>query len=68
MNMYGEIMGSHYRGRILYRIGSEDEDDPKTMVSDLKFKFPEFPIPTIASKTYLLRIDVIEGIELPERT
>ena len=68
MNMFGEKLGSHYRGRILYAIGTEDEDDPSTFVKDLKFKFPEFPIPTIPSKTYLLRVDLIDGIELPKRS
>ncbi len=35
MNMFGEKLGSHYRGRILYSIGTEDEDDPSTYVKDL---------------------------------
>lgn len=32
MNLYGEERGSHYRGRLLYKVTSHFEREPKSMV------------------------------------
>jgi hypothetical protein len=61
MTLYGYEMGSHYRGRILYSIGSYNEKYAKTKVNDLEFSFPDNPAPISPQKTYLIRIDVLEG-------
>jgi hypothetical protein len=67
MTLYGQDIGSHYMGRVLYSITSYDQEIPKTMVKELKFKFPDNPAPNSAQKSYLLRIDVLEAAELPIR-
>ena len=67
MTLFGYDIGSHYRGRLLYSIGSYDQEGAKSSVTNLKFSFPENPEPTSQQKTYLLRIDVLEATELPQR-
>ena len=67
MNRYGESIGSHFRGRILYKPTSYFEREPKTEVKNLEFSFPNFPVPNSKQKTFCLRIDILEGHELPER-
>lgn len=37
------------------------------MVRDLKFQFPEHPRPNIPTRTYILRVQILEGVEFPER-
>jgi hypothetical protein len=61
MKLYGYSLGSHYRGRILYQIGSYNEKYPKTKVTDLEFSFPSNPAPISPQKTYILRVDIFEG-------
>ena len=67
MSLFGEQLGSHYRGRVLYSIKTENQREPKTETKDLKFKFPENPQPQSEQKSYLLRVDIFEGHELPAR-
>lgn len=67
MTLYGETMGSTYRGRVLYGFTSGYVGEPKTETKPLKFHFPEDPIPQSSQRTYLLRVDIWEGNELPER-
>ena len=61
MNNYGGDLGSHYRGRVLYKPTSVFNMDPKTETIDLNFKFPEFPVPSSPQKSYCLRVDILEG-------
>jgi hypothetical protein len=37
------------------------------MRKKLHFHFPEKPIPTAPQKQYVLRVDLFEGLELPQR-
>lgn len=64
MKLYGYDIGSHYKGRLLYSIGSYNEREPRTKVTDLKFSFPDNPAPHSQERTYILRIDVYEGKQL----
>ena len=57
--------GSCYRGRLLIRFSSFDEDDPITKSFPMKFTNPELKISAPAVKSYILRIDVFEGNEQP---
>lgn len=67
MAMYGDELGSHYRGRLLYKISSYSENKPKTYKKKLKFDTQKNPYPKCPSKTYILRVSILEGIEVPER-
>lgn len=67
MTQFGDELGSHYRGRIFYKISTFYKQNPKTTIKDLKFKFPHNPYPNNPQKTYTLRVEVLEGIELPQR-
>ena len=61
MTLYGYDIGSCYRGRVLYSIGSYNERDPRTAITDLKFSFPDNPEPTSPERTYIFRADIYEG-------
>jgi hypothetical protein len=65
MTLYGDTLGSHYRGRILMQVSSYDERDSKTEKKNLHYKFPEKPEPVCEQRSYILRIDLIEAHELP---
>ena len=67
MTLYGDTMGSHYRGRILMQVNSYDERDSKTYKKKLKYQFPQNPAPVCEEKSYILRVDLIEAHELPQR-
>jgi len=67
MRLYGYDIGSHYMGRVLYSIGSYNEKDPKTKITNLNFKFPDNPEPVSAERTYILRVDLYEAQEVPDR-
>ena len=67
MNLYGDVMGSTYRGRVFYNIIKYGKADPITKVFKLSFKFPKNPYPNSPTKTYLLRVDIFEGVEMPPR-
>ena len=67
MTLYGDTMGSHYRGRILLSLCRYDLRDSKTFVKPLQYNFPNNPIPVAEQKSYVLRIDLLEGHELPIR-
>jgi hypothetical protein len=58
--------GSVYRGRVLYSVGSHNEDKPKSKAKDLKFSFPSLPSPNPKERSYMLKIALYEGLELPE--
>lgn len=61
MELYGQEKGSHWRGRVLYKISSKNEKEPKALVENLDFKFPQNPPPNPPHKTYTVRIDIFEG-------
>ena len=63
--LIGNNLGSTYRGRILCSFNKYGKTDPITKVYRLKFKFPKNPYPISPVKNYLLRIDILEGVELP---
>lgn len=65
MTKFGD-KGSTYRGRFLYNIGSNDQENPKSLTQDIKFNFPSKPSPNPREKAYLLKVALYEGIELPE--
>ena len=65
MTKFGD-KGSTYRGRILYNISSHDEEKPRSGTKDLKFSFPQNPVPYPKEKAYLLKVALYEGVELPE--
>jgi len=64
MNIYGDSLGSHYRGRFMYKISTGYERNPKTVVKRLTFSFPRSPYPQVEQVSYLLRVDVLEAHEL----
>lgn len=59
-------MGSHYRGRILYQITGHKDQLVKNKRHKMNFKFPFKPTPVVPLKTYTLRIDLLNGFDLPE--
>lgn len=59
--------GTTYRGRFLYNISSKNEEAPKSGSKDIKFTFPSRPSPNPKERSYVLKIALYEGIELPER-
>ena len=63
----GHKSGSTFRGRILMRFSSNDEASPVGSVQRMEFRLPEIAVPNTPSKTYLLRIDLFEGNELPTK-
>jgi len=65
MNIYGDSLGSHYRGRLLYKGTSYYNKEPKSLAKKLKFEFPKNPYPSVPQKAYILRVDILEGHELP---
>ena len=65
MTKYGD-KGSCYRGRFLYGITTHNQDNPKTLTQDIEFKFPRKPSPNAKERTYLLKVALYEGIELPD--
>lgn len=67
MTLFGQDLGSTYRGRIFYGLTSYNYGDPKSETKDLNFKFPLDPIPQSPQRTYLLRVDILEGHELPDK-
>ncbi|EGR29640.1 hypothetical protein IMG5_151880 [Ichthyophthirius multifiliis] len=67
MNFYGSTLGSHYRGRLLYSVTSYNKNNPKTILRNLNFSFPDNPIPQTTIRTYILWIDILEGNEIPEK-
>lgn len=67
MTLYGDAYGSHYRGRICYQIATYDEPDSRTFKKQLKYTFPHNPRPVCEQKSYVLRVDLIEGHEFPKR-
>jgi hypothetical protein len=58
--------GSIYRGRILWQIETYDQEGPKNQVKDLKFSLPFNASPNPKERGYLLRVELYEGIELPD--
>jgi len=67
MRLYGYDIGSHYMGRVLYSIGSYNEKDPSTKITNLNFSFPKNPEPVSSERTYVLRVDLYEAQEIPDR-
>ncbi|KAL4431869.1 hypothetical protein ABPG74_012681 [Tetrahymena malaccensis] len=67
MNFYGQTMGSHYRGRLLYSCSSYNKKDPRTSTKQLQFSFPHNPIPQTKMRSYYLWIDILEGNEIPDK-
>ena len=67
MELYGEELGSHYRGRLLFKILGKKYVRSTTATTEIKFKFPYKPTPVVALKTYTLNVELIEGFQLPIR-
>lgn len=56
MELYGEELGSHYRGRILFKVVGKKYVHSQNGMSEIKFKFPYKPTPVVALKTYTLSV------------
>ena len=74
-NEYTQIMakngyktGTAFRGRILIRFSSRDEEKPVSDVIRMNYRIPEMIIPNPLTKAYTLRIDLFEGSVLPSNT
>ena len=67
MTLYGQKLGSHYRGRVMYGGTSMFGNEPFTKCIPIEFQFPMNPIPQIGQKSYTLRVDLLEANELPIR-
>lgn len=65
MTKFGD-KGSTYRGRFLYSISTNNEENPKSGTTDIQFSFPSKPSPNPKEKGYLLKVALYEGVELPE--
>lgn len=63
----GHKSGTTFRGRILMRFASHDENNPVGNVLPMEFRLPEVVVPNPPTKTYLLRIDLFEANELPTK-
>ena len=63
----GYSIGSTFRGRILLRFSSRDENSPNSKVIHMRYNVPRMIIPNPMSKMYTLRIDVFEGSALPTK-
>ncbi len=66
MTKYGS-KGSFFRGRILYSLVIKEEENVKKRTKKIKYKFPLNPPPNPPERKYLLRIELLEGHELPLR-
>ena len=56
MQYYGDVKGSTYRGRLLYRVTGVKDVFTKNIKSKMKFQFPYKPLPVVPMKSYVLRI------------
>lgn len=61
----GYKIGTTFRGRVLVRFSSRDENKPISDVIRMNFRVPELVIPNPLTKIYTLRIDLFEGNVLP---
>jgi hypothetical protein len=64
MTLQGE-KGSTYRGRMLYSIETQNSENPRTIRKDLKFDVRSNPSPNVRVKSYILKLALYEGVELP---
>ena len=67
VNSIFNILGTHYRGRVLYNLDFKQQLDPKAKVIKLKYSMPDNPPPNPKEKVYILRADLYNGFELPEK-
>lgn len=71
-NEYADLMtlhgdkGSTYRGRLLYKVSTKDDENPRTFTKELKFDLAMNPSPAVPVKSYLLKVALYEAVELPE--
>jgi hypothetical protein len=56
MQVYGQEIGSHYRGRLLFKVVGKKYVHSTNGANKLQFKFPVKPIPVVPLKTYTLRV------------
>lgn len=56
MQIYGEELGSHYRGRLLFKVQGKKYVRSNSGMSEIKFAFPYKPTPVVALKTYTLSV------------
>jgi hypothetical protein len=66
MQVHGEEMGSHYRGRLLYKITGKKNIINKNSRRKISFKFPFKPTPVVPLKSYVVRVEVLDGFNLPQ--
>lgn len=56
MQLYGEDLGSHYRGRLLFKVIGKKYIRSSNGMTEIKFTFPYKPTPVVALKTYTLSV------------
>ena len=59
--------GTHYRGRVLYSLDFKQQKDPKAEIIKLNYSMPDNPPPNPKERIYILRADLYNGFELPEK-
>lgn len=65
MQLFGDALGSHYRGRLLFSVEGLPDIYTKSVREAVTFKFPYRPIPNVPQKAYTLRSYIFEGFEIP---
>lgn len=65
MAQNGFKTGTTFRGRILIRFSSRDEEKPISDVIRMNYRVPELTIPNPLTRIYTLRLDIFEGNVLP---
>jgi len=56
MQIYGQDIGSHYRGRLMFKITGHKDMLTTNKRSKINFQFPYKPTPVVPLKSYILRI------------
>ena len=61
-------IATYYRGRVLYSLDYERQDEPKNKRVRIKYEDEENPRPYPDSWNYILRVDLYDGFDLPEES
>lgn len=67
MQIYGQDLGSHYRGRLLFKVTGKKYTHGRNSKTPITFHFPFKPTPVVPLKSYTLQVDAVEGFHLPRR-
>lgn len=61
MQIDGSTIGSHYRGRLLFKAEGIMDMYSTTYKEKIMFKFPFKPVPNVPQRSYTLRASIIQG-------